>query len=641
MLNNLNQPKGSTIGVLKDGRTIQQAIDGLENPVHYVKDVSITPSALLAVAVEAARLGRTVAFGPGHYTNQGQPFEVDFPLNLDVPVGTFLDFPIIIRGKTVKMVRSVTTNLTAAQCPAGTTVIAGDFSAFPVGSVVGVKLGDNTNGSASYNNEAGWDFTTVAASSNTSITLSTGLRWAFDKPEVFTPEYAVRYSGQLSRSSYFIPGDYTSGLNVGDIIRVENIDGTDGVHGNKEYFEMLKVSSIDSSGITVETRLRYTHVNPWIVKTGLVKGSSVTGGGRLKRLEVRGVDTPKVNNVDVDRLIVGLCYNIDVGEITSRGVGEPSSVNFTFCFGRGFLYNVRASGSVSTTDNSALKLMSCPGLIINNCSPHNSTSTGSQGDYGFYVDAYYSPYWCWNDGMSINGIVTETPRSAVTRALWLFGLRGCSVSNLSGAQVFLQGCAKSVFSNIVTPDNLLELRDLSGCIVSGMANNALVLGCWNSTFDLTLFGIGSGSNLNIALRAGAGVTHPETGVPTTLGKNNTFNVKSFSPSSLAVTLSIAQQERPIFGAGCVDVDSANKSVALGSNVTVPTMLPLALTKGIDSGSGWVGGRTKGGIWFDGNYRDAAVRWNGQYVWVADNGSLKAAPTKPDSDSPSNGVVIGP
>ncbi|MDS7717382.1 hypothetical protein NXH46_26765, partial [Klebsiella pneumoniae] len=65
MLNNLNQPKGSTIGVLKDGRTIQQAIDGLENPVHYVKDVSITPSALLAVAVEAARLGRTVEFGPG------------------------------------------------------------------------------------------------------------------------------------------------------------------------------------------------------------------------------------------------------------------------------------------------------------------------------------------------------------------------------------------------------------------------------------------------------------------------------------------------------------------------------------------------------------------------------------------------
>ncbi|NLR95134.1 hypothetical protein, partial [Flammeovirga agarivorans] len=163
MLNNLNQPKGSTIGVLKDGRTLQQAIDGLENPVHYVKDVSITPSALLEVAVEAARLGRTVEFGPGHYTNQGQPFEVDFPLNLDVPVGTFLDFPIIIRGKTVKMVRSVTTNLTAAQCPVGTTVIAGDFSAFPVGSVVGVKLGDNTNGSASYNNEAGWDFTTVAA----------------------------------------------------------------------------------------------------------------------------------------------------------------------------------------------------------------------------------------------------------------------------------------------------------------------------------------------------------------------------------------------------------------------------------------------------------------------------------------------
>lgn len=30
MLNKLNQPKGSTIGVLKDGRTVQEAIDELE-----------------------------------------------------------------------------------------------------------------------------------------------------------------------------------------------------------------------------------------------------------------------------------------------------------------------------------------------------------------------------------------------------------------------------------------------------------------------------------------------------------------------------------------------------------------------------------------------------------------------------------
>lgn len=36
MLDNFNQPKGSTIGVLKDGRTIQEVIDELGTKYSYV-----------------------------------------------------------------------------------------------------------------------------------------------------------------------------------------------------------------------------------------------------------------------------------------------------------------------------------------------------------------------------------------------------------------------------------------------------------------------------------------------------------------------------------------------------------------------------------------------------------------------------
>lgn len=640
MLNKLNQPKGSTIGVLKDGRSVQEAIDSLESVTYQFASTGATAEEITDALREASNSGSTLVFSPGTYS-PGSAVTVDFPINLMVTAGVFLDFPIVIKGKPVAFNESVKTTLPSSVCPAGTTKFSGDFSIFSPGQVVGIKLGDNTNGSASYNNEAGWDFKTVQAASSTSLTLTEGIRWTFDQPEFVKPVYAKRFNGQVQRGSFTITGNFTDGISVGDVVRIENIDGTDGVNGKKDYFEMLKVSAITSSEITFETRTCYAHSNPWIILTNPVKGSSIKGTGRLSRLEVRSVDSPIVNGLDIDRLIVGLCHNINIGEITSRGVGEPSSVNFTFCFGRGFLYNVRASGSVAQTDNAALKIMSCPRLMVSKCSPHNSTATGSQGDYGFYIDAFYSPYWCWNDGMIVEGIVAERPRSPVTRAVWMFGLRNSVVDNVSGAQVFLQGCSRTVFTNIMTPDDLLELRDLVGCSVAAHSMNALVLGCWQSEFDLTTYGVGSGTNLNIAVRVGAGVTHPETGVNTPIGKDNLFNVRSYTTNASATTLNVSKQTRPVFGPKCMDDASVSKSLTLGSDISQPTMLPNLLTKAIDSGSGWVGGRTKGGFWLDGNWRDAVVHWNGRYLWVAEDGRLKAHTSKPDSDSPSGATVIGP
>lgn len=42
MLTNLNQPKGSTIGVLRDGRTVQEAFDGLNGSLTLADIRSLT-----------------------------------------------------------------------------------------------------------------------------------------------------------------------------------------------------------------------------------------------------------------------------------------------------------------------------------------------------------------------------------------------------------------------------------------------------------------------------------------------------------------------------------------------------------------------------------------------------------------------
>ncbi|MDZ1045130.1 hypothetical protein M2T88_28885, partial [Klebsiella pneumoniae] len=497
-------------------------------------------------------------------------------------------------------------------------------------------------GSASEGNETGSDFSLISAKDDTSLTLATPTRFAYLNPDVSELRAAVQYSGTLAADEYFISGDYTALFQTGDIIRIENISGTYAVEASPCYFELAKIHSISADGIALKARLNYTHVNPWIVKTSSITGVKVSGGGRIRRLEIRQCDTPNIRGLSIDRLITGFSYDVDVTDINAVGVSEPSTANFSYCFGRSKASNIRVGGSSAVTDNAALKFMSCPKMQFNGITSDNTTATGTQGDYGVFGDAYFTPYYCWNKGTAVNDITVEKPRSTVNRAVWFYGLRDSVVSNIKGGQVFLQGCVDSTFTDIVTPEEPLEVKDLVSCNVDAFCKAGTLLGNIDCDFIIKTTGVGNGASANIACRFGAGTRNPLSGAAYTIGSNNKITLNSLSTSTSAITIQAQAQDGLIIGAGCRDKSTVAQSIVFSaSDVTNPGMEPNKLKGAMASGSGWVGCRQKGGIHFDGDYRDGFIRIGSYWHWITGSGVAKAAPTKPTSDSPADQIIIGP
>ncbi|EPS2622093.1 TPA: hypothetical protein ACPE0R_001120 [Escherichia coli] len=640
----------SLVTHVKDGVFTGSLHDFLNSTIQYVTpelmgyNVLNSPDDNAASILEALTVARennlVCKFQNGTYNSND--LEVNFPVSIDVSPTAFLDFALVVRGGHFDVVKTVRTTLDWSAVPSGTTSIAGDFSAFDTSNAVAVSLNNTDGGSASEGNETGSDFSLISAKDDTSLTLATPTRFAYLNPDVSELRAAVQYSGTLAADEYFISGDYTALFQIGDIVRIENISGTYAVEASPYYFELAKIHSISTAGIALKARLNYTHVNPWIVKTSSVPGVKVSGGGRIKRLEIRQCDTPNIMGLSIDRLITSFSYDVDVADINSVGVSEPSTANFSYCFGRSKASNIRVGGSSSVTDNAALKFMSCPKMQFNGITSDNTTATGTQGDYGVFGDAYFTPYYCWNKGTAVNDITVEKPRSTVNRAVWFYGLRDSVVSNIKGGQVFLQGCVNSAFTDIVIPEEPLEVRDLVSCNVTAFCKASTLLGNIDCDFTIKTTGVGNGASANIACRFGSGVRNPLTGETYTIGRNNKITLNSLSTSTSAITIQAQAQDGLIIGAGCRDKSTVAQSIVFSaSDVTNPGMEPNKLKGAMASGSGWVGCRQKGGIHFDGDYRDGFIRIGSYWFWITGSGVAKAAPTKPTSDSPADQIIIGP
>nr|DAE36753.1 MAG TPA: hypothetical protein [Caudoviricetes sp.] len=608
----------------------------------YVPGASSAANATSIMSALAAAKARKCPckFSEGVYSSD--TISLDYAVAVEVAAGAYLDFTLIMQGQHFSASATVNTSLTWADVPVGSTSLAGNFSAFSAGDVVAVSLNDSIGGSASQGNEIGTDIMIVASADSSKITFTSGTRYAYTNPVVRKLTAAVKLSGVVEAGTYSIAGDYTAKFAAGDILRVENVDGTDSVEAHTSYLEFVKVVSVSTSALVLDQALYYTHGSPWLVKTGWVEGAHVSGGGRIKRLELRQAVHPEVQDIDVDRLIYGFTYGLVSSGIYARGVKEPSTINHTYCFGRMQVHNIKAGGSVAVTDNAAIKFMSCPGAQISGLTVTNTAATGSQGDYAVFVDAFYTPYYSWNRDMQLQGVTCESPRSPVTRGVWFYGAADSMFKDIVGAQVFLQGCYRTILRDVVTPRWQMELRDLVHCTVKDChVKNFTVLGCDSTEFSIRTDGLGTGASLNIAGRFGGGTRNPVTGETYNLGTGNRIGIQSDSTSSSAITLSIAQQDSFIILSGCCDRSTVNASIKLGNNVTNPFMEPNSLRGAIDAGSGWAGPVQKGGIEFRGDYRDGYVRLNGYYVWMSSTGQLRASSTKPSSDSPSGFIPIGP
>ncbi|MCV5918032.1 hypothetical protein OFN60_31905, partial [Escherichia coli] len=92
-------------------------------------------------------------------------------------------------------------------------------------------------------------------------------------------------------------------------------------------------------------------------KTNFIKHVNLTGEGRIKKLVLRNIKDVKLSSLFINRLIISNCYGVNVSNLTLTGLGEPSTVNITYCFGKSIFQNLQISNSESNSDNSTLKIM--------------------------------------------------------------------------------------------------------------------------------------------------------------------------------------------------------------------------------------------------------------------------------------------
>ena len=162
-------------------------------------------AAILDALTLASANNLVCKFQNGPYTSND--IEVNFPVSVDVSPTAFLDFALVVRGSHFDVVNTVKTTLDWSAVPAGTTSIAGDFSAFTAGNAVAVSLNTMDGGSAFEGNETGSDFSIISAKDGTSLTMATATRFAYQNPDVAELRAAVQYSGTLAVDAYFIAGD--------------------------------------------------------------------------------------------------------------------------------------------------------------------------------------------------------------------------------------------------------------------------------------------------------------------------------------------------------------------------------------------------------------------------------------------------
>ncbi|UEP18940.1 tail fiber [Klebsiella phage vB_Kp_IME531] len=98
--NDFNQPKGSTIGVLKDGRTVQQAIDAID------KSLAVRLSSKLAQSSGDAKVALDLCYGVAAATSKVVLIDVDCQLSTTtIPTGLEVR---IAHGVTVSKIQSST-----------------------------------------------------------------------------------------------------------------------------------------------------------------------------------------------------------------------------------------------------------------------------------------------------------------------------------------------------------------------------------------------------------------------------------------------------------------------------------------------------------------------------------------------------
>ena len=514
--------------------------------------------------------GGACVFSNGLYNSDDIDFH--FPVEIRIENGSFLNFSLTISGQRLNIINAVNTRLDWEKCLRFKDNFPLPDSPFKQGDIISLQLGDEQGGNARRGNENGIDILKVRGTSESEIFFESKTRLAYLNPIIGKLKQAARVYGDLDKGVKNITGNFQGVFTVGDIIRIENVDGEDGVSGSKFYFEYIKIKSVSKECMTLESRTIYSYKNPWVVGTGFLKRVHISGNGGIKKLSIRNSTNVLVSSLSVRRLIVSNCYGLNLSNIKSDGLQESSTINITYCFGKSIINNLTVSNSLSTTDNATLKIMSSPQLILSNVIISDSNSNSKkQSNYCLFIDAFYTPYLCWNDNIIVNNVICETPNSNFTRGVWFYGLRNSIIDSIVGTDVFFQGSVDTMFERINIPGNTLEIKDLVRCTVSSKCSNVLFQGGQRNSLSV-MYGSNKGRYIPVKrkiIKFTYGKTNPETGEGYLKGDNNfvELNGQSWVTDDSYPSISIEHQVGITIDTGIISSELEQKMFNIGREVS--------------------------------------------------------------------------
>lgn len=307
----------------------------------------------------------------------------------------------------------------------GTTTFPGNFSAYSPGDKIVIELAADTafNGSI---NQIGIHFSTVVSADSSQLVIADGLRFAFDK-FVISKTTFVKYSGTLAVGTTTITGDF-SAFSAGDVVRFENITGTDSVNSETVYFEHSRVKSASASQLVLEDPLVTAFGDPFIVPAAFLNKLNILNAN-FDVLQLRAITSLQVKSCRFNRSINDYSYAGNFGDCIVTA-STPSAMNFTYAR-RMTIDNIVTSGATGTTDNAAFKMMSPIECTVDGVvATDYGISSGSQSINGFYVDFLFTPYYNWGRNVHFSKISTGKDRGGL--GIWLDGIKGGSLSNSHG-----------------------------------------------------------------------------------------------------------------------------------------------------------------------------------------------------------------
>lgn len=335
---------------------------------------------------------------------------------------------VVIRGDLLKTRTDSVTIGTASDYttyPSGTTTFSGDFSAFAAGDQIAIELKAATGFSGTYN-QIGMHFSTVVSASTTQLVIADATAFPFD---IFTISKAafVQYSGDLAVGTYSIAGDF-SAFEAGDIIRFENVSGTDSVNSGTVYFEHSQVKSASSTALVLVDPLVTAMGDPFIVPAGFIENVTIAEAN-FEVLQLRAIQSCQVQQTRFTRSINDYIYGGNYSDIQVKA-STPNGINFTYprkLIGN----NIVTQGATGTTDNAACKMMSPVDCIINGVEAHDyGISSGSQSINGFMIDFLFTPYYNW--GRNFHGSNINAGKEKGGMGFWLDGIKQGSLKNTKG-----------------------------------------------------------------------------------------------------------------------------------------------------------------------------------------------------------------